>query len=553
MFEGNPDLLSERITDSLKNAQVDKPAVVTEDRAESRIVTYGELRGLISHYRQQLRALGMGPGQLLPILGRQTPEVVALTFAVLLEGSAFCFLSDKFSPADWQWLVDEMDPIGLVVDGYGAQLLTESGLLARAAGATAGAPRPVLLDVADDIGAATRATLGPREQLPVLSISGDSQPELARPGRSSWPAAAHAHFSSGSTGRPKAVLGSRNGLLHFADVQIQGCGLSPADRLLCTVGFSGNLGLVQMFSALFTGASLHLARSRTNQDLGQIIRRSQITGIGASTAAWTAAMADSPVSETLFGEVASLRYISTGGVHMPRSRIRQLSRRLGCQVRIYEIYGQAEVRQMTHFPINAPENRDKIASVGRSVPGSMLFVAADEDTVAPVGTVGEIVHCGPGIMLGYLGEPELTASQLRTHGSVPGRTVIYTGDLGYQDADGYVYLKGRESRRIRLAERSVWPSEIEDVIADQPGVAEAIVVGVELSGISRIAAAVVADGHLNADQLRDSVARELPPELIPSYLTIWPRLPLTPNGKPSVRAIQAKLVQEFSPMADRAQ
>ena len=64
--------------------------------------------------------------------------------------------------------------------------------------------------------------------------------------------------------------------------------------------------------------------------------------------------------------------------------------------------------------------------------------------------MGEIAYLGPGFVIGYLGQGDPSAAQLRTHRAFPGRTVVYTGDLGYQDEDCYVYLKGRASRVITL-------------------------------------------------------------------------------------------------------
>ncbi|MEU4343905.1 class I adenylate-forming enzyme family protein [Nocardia sp. NPDC023852] len=507
-------MFGERLATALAAWPDHRPAVVDEEHTPPRVMTFGELRVAVRRYRRQLAALGVGPGHLVPLLTRQTPESVAVACALLLQGGAFCFLSERFSPGDRRWLIERMDPIGVLVDEFGTGLLSD-----------------------DD-----RAAFPP---IRVRPGGLDPSADEVRAGSAGFPGIAEAHFSSGSTGRPKAVLGTRRGLEHFADVQIVGSGITANDRLLCNVGFGSNLGLVQIFSTLFTGAALHLSRAR-GKELGDVIRRSGITGLGGATPMWTAALASGAVDEPLFGDVPTLRYIFTGGLHMPRSRLRQLFARLGPGVRVFEIYGQAEVRQMTHFPINAPEHRHRIDSVGRAVEGSTLFIARDEQALAPVGTVGEIAHIGPGIMHGYLGQPELTATQLCTHGAFPGQTVVYTGDFGYQDEDGYVYIKSRGSRVITLEDGTrVWPTDVESALAAHPEVVDAVAVGVRVDGRTAVAVAVLARDGIDAAELGTELMHALPTSAVPAHIAIWPELPVTPNGKPAVAQIATMLAAEI--------
>ncbi|MET8796462.1 class I adenylate-forming enzyme family protein [Nocardia sp. NPDC004568] len=508
-------MLDERLAIALAAWPADRPAVVDEEQTPPRVVTFGEHRAMIDRYRDGLTDLGVGRGHLVPLLARQTPESVAVICALLLEGAAFCFLSERFEPADRRVLIERMNPVGLITDDYGATLLDDSD----------------------------------RDMFPLIRLHpGGLDAPVNAPGTGSaaFDDIAEAHFSSGSTGAPKAVLGTRDGLEHFADVQIAGSGVTAVDRLLCIVGFSSNLGLVQIFTALFSGAALHLSRAR-GKELGDVIRRSGITGVGGSTPMWTAALAEGSPDAPLFGDVPTLRYIFTGGLHMPRSRLRRLFTRLGPDVTVYEIYGQAEVRQMTHFPINAPEHQHRIDSVGRTVEGSVLFVAIDENTVAPSGTVGEIAHIGPGIMRGYLGEPALTTAQLRTHRAFPGRTVVYTGDLGYQDDDGYIFLTGRASRVITLDDGTwLWPDDVESALADaHPEVVDAVAVGLRIADRPVVAVAVVASGGVTAADLRTSLISALPAPTVLHHLALWAQLPTTPNGKPAVARIATMLAAEI--------
>jgi acyl-coenzyme A synthetase/AMP-(fatty) acid ligase len=508
-----------------------RPALVAEDEDAPRVVTYGELSDMVDRLRVQLAALGMAQGQVLPILARRTPEAVALAFAVLLEGGAFCFLHEKFRAEDRRWLVDKMSPIGTIVDPTGLALLGEERE----------AYRPIFLE--------TPGAVSPAE-LPGLSCAkglGAAARLPKRSGATISRGAAHVHFSSGSSGRPKGALGSREGLLHFAHTQIDAYRLTPADRLLCMLGFSNNLGLVQMFTALWSGAPLHLTHATHPPDLAARIRRAGITGLGGSTGLWTTALAAVPAGAPLFPGTPTLRYISTGGARMSVPVFQELAGRLGAGVAIHEIYGQAEIRQATSFHVNAPEHRARAGSVGRAVNGTELVIARDRDTLAATGETGEVVYLGPGKMLGYLGDDdgELSRSRLSTHGAFPGTAVVYTGDLGFLDADGYLTLVGRADRRIDISGHQVWPGDVEEVLARHPGVIEPIVFGVpDAQSGARVVAVVLAREGTSAVELRGQAARQLPPHMVPSSVAVWQSLPRTANGKPALAEIKARYLAQ---------
>lgn len=153
--------------------------------------------------------------------------------------------------------------------------------------------------------------------------------------------------------------------------------------------------------------------------------------------------------------------------------------------------------------------------------------------------MGEIAYLGPGFVIGYLGQGDPSAAQLRTHRAFPGRTVVYTGDLGYQDEDCYVYLKGRASRVITLDDgTTVWPAEIESSLGARPDVADAFAAGVVVNGKVEVGFAVVADQGVEVEDLRAELS-------VAAHVTIWPELPTTPNGKPAVARITAMLATEF--------
>ena len=127
---------------------------------------------------------------------------------------------------------------------------------------------------------------------------------------------------------------------------------------------------------------------------------------------------------------------------------------------------------------NPVRGEKKMGSVGMPLPDvdCASSTADDGNTPMPLGEVGEMVLSAPQLMLGYWQRPDETKEMLRTNER--GERLLYTGDLGYIDADGYVFIVDRKKDLIKTSGYQVWPREIEEVISAHPSVAEVGVVGV---------------------------------------------------------------------------
>lgn len=172
------------------------------------------------------------------------------------------------------------------------------------------------------------------------------------------------------------------------------------------------------------------------------------------------------------------------------------------------------------------ETRRVPGSVGRPLPGTEVRILGDEGAELPAGEIGEIVVSGPTVMRGYLGQPEATASALRDGW-------LHTGDLGYLDADGFLWPVQRRSDLIVSGGENVYPAEVEAALETHPSVQDVCVVGVEdAEWGQRVAALVVASaGGSDAETLMVHCRARLAGYKCPRIVHFVEALPRTASGK----------------------
>ena len=210
--------------------------------------------------------------------------------------------------------------------------------------------------------------------------------------------------------------------------------------------------------------------------------------------------------------------------------------------RIIEGYSLTEAMMaLCVNPVNGP---NKIGSVGMPLPDvrARIFDGDEGTREMPTGEVGEICLSGPQLMLGFLNRPEETREMLREHDE-NGRAErwLHTGDLGYMDADGYVFIVDRKKDLIKTSGRQVWPREVEEVIASHPAVSEVGVAGVPDAAKGEVVRAWVvlrASQQVSEAELRAFCKERLAPYKVPSKVEFRADLPKTMVGKVLRRALR---------------
>jgi long-chain acyl-CoA synthetase len=230
-------------------------------------------------------------------------------------------------------------------------------------------------------------------------------------------------------------------------------------------------------------------------------------------------------------DLSSLRYLVCGAAPLAPELVRSLEERLP-QVELREGYGLTET---CAFVSTNPPGRGRPGSVGLPAPGVEVRIVNDRDEELPRGEVGEICCRSPFVMLGYWRDPDLTAEVTRGGW-------LHTGDLGYVDGDGYLFVVDRMKDLIIRGGFNVFPRDVEDALLEHPAVATAGVVGRpdEAHGEEVVAFVMLRDGYDLAPADLIAYAKErIGGYKYPREIRIVPYVPLTPVGKVDRKALRA--------------
>jgi long-chain acyl-CoA synthetase len=224
-------------------------------------------------------------------------------------------------------------------------------------------------------------------------------------------------------------------------------------------------------------------------------------------------------------DVSSLRVGVSGGAPIPAEVLDEFERTFG--VLVLEGYGLSETASTTTFNISAEERR--VYSVGKPIYGVEVEVWDSEGRPLPPGHdhIGEIVVRGFNVMRGYHGHPEATAEAMAGGW-------FHTGDLGYVDEDGFLFVVDRKKDLIIRGGYNVYPREVEDVLYAHPAVAEAAVVGVPDERLGQEVAAYVAlrpGARATEQELVEFVRERVASYKYPRRITFREHLPMNATGK----------------------
>jgi long-chain acyl-CoA synthetase len=338
-------------------------------------------------------------------------------------------------------------------------------------------------------------------------------------------------YTSGSTGRPKGVMMTHRNIEAASQSIVTYLQMSSDDVVLNVLPIAFDYGLYQLVMSVRTGATLVLEKSFAfPQAIFETMRRERVTGFPLVP---TMAAMILQMKEMEPGFFPDLRFVTNTAAALPPSHIARL-RELLPGVRIYSMYGLTECKRCTWLP---PEELDsRPGSVGIAIPNTQAYVVDGEGRPAPHGTVGELVIRGPHVMQGYWENEEATNAALRP-GLYPWERVLHTGDLFRADADGFLYFVGRKDDIIKSRGEKVAPKEVEAVLHQYPGVAEAVVVGVPdpVLGQAVKALVVLSDPSVTEREIIRYCARNLEDFMVPKSVEFRSELPKTDTGKISRR------------------
>ena len=192
---------------------------------------------------------------------------------------------------------------------------------------------------------------------------------------------------------------------------------------------------------------------------------------------------------------------------------------------IFIMYGATEVAARLSY-LEPERFKDKMDSIGKAISGVTFRLLDEKGKEVQMGQVGELVASGDNIMQGYWKDPEMTAKVLDSDG-------YHTGDLCYQDEEGFFFLVGRKDSLIKVGGHRINPLEIEDVLMGTGFLMEATVLGMpdELLGYRLVALVAPKNEDCNSQVILSLSASKLPKHKVPSEIKFFHSLPKSASGK----------------------
>ena len=298
-------------------------------------------------------------------------------------------------------------------------------------------------------------------------------------------------YTSGTTGLPKGIMHSHFVRSMYCTLFASAWRMRPESVVLHTGAIVFNGAFVTLMPCFYLGARYVLQRQFDPEEAIEIIARERVTHT-MMVPAQIIALLNSPNFSA--ERLSSLEMILSLGAPLYQEHKDQLNRLL--PDRFYELYGLTEGFWTI---LDKSQSVRKAGSVGSPPCFFEMRIVRDDGSDAPPGEVGEIVGRGPSLMGGYFGRPDLTAQAIRDGW-------LFTGDLGYTDDEGYLYLVDRKKDMIDSGGVKIYPKDIEEVAVRHPAVKEVAVFGVahEKWGETPVAAVLLRDGAAaGAGELRD--------------------------------------------------
>ncbi|MGO8947518.1 MAG: o-succinylbenzoate--CoA ligase [Ktedonobacterales bacterium] len=463
--------------------------------------TFAELDNRATHLAVQLRARGVAAGDRVALLASNGLVYGVVVHALTRAGAVLVPLNTRLSESELCWQISDVQASLLIYDDRNA---------AQAIGIEARLPGLPRFPLPEDVGDIDddMAQIGEAAKSLVSEIDLEATQAII--------------YTSGTTGRPKGVLITYGMHWWSAIGSLLNMGSKPDDCWLACLPFFHIGGLSILMRGVIYGMRVLVYERFDARSINEALRQKQVSIISV-VAVMLQRLLSALDSESGTGRYPpSLRCVLLGGGPAPQHLLEECARR---EIPVVQTYGMTE--SCSQAVTLAPEEAlRRLGSAGRPLPSVQLRILVDERE-ARAGESGEIMLRGPIITPGYTGESEAAASAFRDGW-------FATGDYGYLDDEGYLYVLDRRSDLIISGGENVYPAQIEAALQEHPAVAEAGVCGVshERWGQVPVAFVVLADGSsASQEDLLAYLATRLAHYKIPQEIHFASQLPRTSSGK----------------------
>ncbi len=506
------------------SSQPDRPAV----EFEGTTTTWGEFGERVDRLIDALvSTYGVSKGDRVAVLSHNRPEIVEVLGAAEKGGFVAVALSWRLLPHELLALIRDAQPSVLVVqqrhvptiEAIRAQLGPVSlvHLAEPYAAPAAGGER----------GGGSSAEIPPGyDDYEALLASGEPRAPCAAVGEDDL---VYLVYTSGTTGAPRAAMHTHRGQLAHSRAAVREVAIEPTDVNLIATPFFHIAAHNMRLAHSFVGSCNAIMEAWDPLEALRAVERTRATFLQL-VPSQVAVLLDRPDLDRF--DLSSLKTILYASSPMPVELLRRGMAAFGPV--FMQAYGQTEggpsfsmLHKHEHVDRVVAGDLSRLASAGRPLPEVEIEIRDDDDRPLPPGEVGEICARSPWVMQGYWNKPAETAEVLRAG-------FLHSGDMGFVDDEGFVYIVDRKKDMIITGGVNVYPREVEEVLYRHPAVLEAAVIGVpDPKWVEAVKALIVLRRGATATEAEIIAfcAEHLAGYKKPKSVEFWPDLPKSPAGK----------------------
>lgn len=497
------------------------PAYVEGERR----VTWAQLHRRTDALGRALRAAGVGPGDRVAMLAADCIEVAELFLACAKIGAIRVGINARLAAREIAHILEDSGPVQLFVQAE------YSALAGRALAQCKLAPAVVGFQPDHGFEADYDDWIGRHDS---------EQPLVPSPGD-----IAMLCYTTGSTGLPKGAIYPHQGML-ASIMAIALCEGACHDDVWLHAMPAGGVPILHLLRNIIHASTVAIVGPWDPERALEVIERDRTT-----ITVLVPTMISSLLGSGRIGQydTSSMRQLGYGASPLPPAAIREAMAAFGCP--FLQMFGTTELMGMSTmlFPSDhargLAERPDILASAGKALPFVDLRIADDSGAALPAGETGELLVRSPFVIPGYWQAPEKYAETVQDGW-------LHTGDMAFCDAEGYVTLVDRMKFRIKTGGYNVFPTEVENVLAEHPAVHEVSVIGLPDSEWGERIHAVVSlkpGGALDLAAMKAFCADRIAGFKTPKGLDVWSELPKGATGKILKRQIVEHFTQASEPKA----
>ncbi|RJP65744.1 MAG: long-chain-fatty-acid--CoA ligase [Candidatus Abyssobacteria bacterium SURF_17] len=471
--------------------------------------TYADYNSIVNRFANALASVGIRSGDRIAVFHTNCPEHLFALFAAARLGAVYSPLNCRLKGAELSHVLTDCEPALVLVGKRYAEQVTPVTAQISATRAT------LIIDgLPGEPHSLHDFLLGADDSLPAVEVSDDAIALLM--------------YTSGTTGAHKGVMHSHANIIQrcegrktaFDDPVLEKIGLLAVPMFHIT-------GMQVVVKTAASGGTLVIMPQFKVDDFLRTVEQEKVM-MAVVVPTMLEQIVEYPDLDKF--NLDSLRILVYGGSAISPDLIRKAMRRLPCM--FTQGYGLTEagvtwLQPSDHTLEVEPGKRDRLTSVGRAVTGLEIAIIDEKGNRLPANEPGEIIIRGAGVMQGYWRREEDTTRSIR-------EGWFYTGDVGFLDEDGFLFISGRKKDIIIRGGENIAPLEVENVLMSHPAVADAAVFGIPDSKWGEIVGAAVVlrpSGETTAEELIEFCRERIASYKKPERIYFVKQLPRNAAGK----------------------